>query len=124
MTELTRWPNNWGQITIVTTLAYWCILLARLWRYDVIHIFSADHVMNANLGEDLWRRLFLLGLHPDLIAGDVLVLLAAQDGDHVEGRTPRQGDRHHLDGLGPRSSLGIIQQPRTSSILPGRLTWR
>jgi L-malate glycosyltransferase len=29
--------------TIVTTLVYWSILLARLWCYDVIHIFSASY---------------------------------------------------------------------------------
>lgn len=29
--------------TIATTLAYWSILLVRLWCYDVIHIFSASY---------------------------------------------------------------------------------
>ena len=29
--------------TIVTSLYYWLILLARVWKYDVIHIFSASY---------------------------------------------------------------------------------
>ena len=29
--------------TIVTSLAYWLLLLARVWRYDVIHVFSASY---------------------------------------------------------------------------------
>jgi glycosyltransferase involved in cell wall biosynthesis len=29
--------------TIVTTIAYWSLLLARLWRYDVVHVFSASY---------------------------------------------------------------------------------
>src|SRR5687768_3847910 len=29
--------------TVVTTLAYWFMLVTRLWRYDVIHVFSASY---------------------------------------------------------------------------------
>lgn len=29
--------------TIATTLAYWSLLVARLWRYDVVHVFSASY---------------------------------------------------------------------------------
>jgi L-malate glycosyltransferase len=29
--------------TVVTSLHYWMLLLARVWRYDVIHIFSASY---------------------------------------------------------------------------------
>jgi L-malate glycosyltransferase len=29
--------------TITTTAAYWLLLLARLWRYDVVHVFSASY---------------------------------------------------------------------------------
>lgn len=29
--------------TAVTSLAYWMLLLARVWKYDVIHIFSASY---------------------------------------------------------------------------------
>ena len=29
--------------TVVTTLTYWALLLARLWRHDVIHVFSASY---------------------------------------------------------------------------------
>ncbi|MBC7909695.1 MAG: glycosyltransferase family 4 protein [Pyrinomonadaceae bacterium] len=29
--------------TIVTTLAYWALLLVRVWRYDILHIFSASY---------------------------------------------------------------------------------
>ena len=29
--------------TILTTLAYWTLLVTRLWRYDVIHVFSASY---------------------------------------------------------------------------------
>jgi glycosyltransferase involved in cell wall biosynthesis len=29
--------------TITTTAAYWALLLTRLWRYDVIHVFSASY---------------------------------------------------------------------------------
>lgn len=29
--------------TVVTTLTYWLLLLTRLWRYDVIHVFSASY---------------------------------------------------------------------------------
>jgi len=29
--------------TVATTLAYWFMLLTRLWRYDVIHVFSASY---------------------------------------------------------------------------------
>jgi glycosyltransferase involved in cell wall biosynthesis len=29
--------------TIATTLAYWSILVRRLWRFDVIHVFSASY---------------------------------------------------------------------------------
>ena len=29
--------------TIITTLTYWALLLTRLWRYDVLHVFSASY---------------------------------------------------------------------------------
>jgi glycosyltransferase involved in cell wall biosynthesis len=29
--------------TLATTTAYWLLLLARLWRYDVVHVFSASY---------------------------------------------------------------------------------
>src|SRR4051812_950699 len=29
--------------TITTSAAYWLLLLARLWRYDVVHVFSASY---------------------------------------------------------------------------------
>jgi hypothetical protein len=29
--------------TVTTSLAYWCLLAARLWRYDVVHVFSASY---------------------------------------------------------------------------------
>lgn len=29
--------------TVVTTAAYWLLLLTRLWRYDVVHVFSASY---------------------------------------------------------------------------------
>ena len=29
--------------TVATTAAYWLLLLARLWRYDVVHVFSASY---------------------------------------------------------------------------------
>src|SRR5262249_41882836 len=29
--------------TVTTTAAYWSLLLARLWRYDVVHVFSASY---------------------------------------------------------------------------------
>ncbi|HEX6048825.1 MAG TPA: hypothetical protein VFZ21_06145, partial [Gemmatimonadaceae bacterium] len=29
--------------TVVTTLTYWLLLVTRLWRYDVIHVFSASY---------------------------------------------------------------------------------
>jgi glycosyltransferase involved in cell wall biosynthesis len=29
--------------TVTTTAAYWGLLLARLWRYDVVHVFSASY---------------------------------------------------------------------------------
>ena len=29
--------------TLVTTLAYWTSLFTRLWRYDVVHVFSASY---------------------------------------------------------------------------------
>lgn len=29
--------------TVVTTIAYWTLLLARLWQYDVVHVFSASY---------------------------------------------------------------------------------
>ena len=29
--------------TILTTLTYWTLLVSRLWRYDVIHVFSASY---------------------------------------------------------------------------------
>jgi hypothetical protein len=30
--------------TIVTTLAFICLLLWRVWRYDVVHLFSASYL--------------------------------------------------------------------------------
>ena len=29
--------------TVVTTAVYWALLLARLWRFDVVHVFSASY---------------------------------------------------------------------------------
>jgi L-malate glycosyltransferase len=29
--------------TVLTTLTYWSLMLARLWRYDVVHVFSASY---------------------------------------------------------------------------------
>ncbi len=29
--------------TVTTTAAYWLLLVARLWRYDVVHVFSASY---------------------------------------------------------------------------------
>lgn len=46
--------------TIVTTLLYWGMLLARMWRYDVIHTFSASYYS------------YLLSALPPLVLGKVL----------------------------------------------------
>jgi L-malate glycosyltransferase len=29
--------------TVTTSIAYWALLIARLWRYDVVHVFSASY---------------------------------------------------------------------------------
>src|SRR5215208_6720671 len=29
--------------TVTTSVAYWALLLMRLWRYDVVHVFSASY---------------------------------------------------------------------------------
>ena len=39
-----RWLQRIKYVrTIVTSLYYWALLLARVWRYDVIHVFSASY---------------------------------------------------------------------------------
>jgi len=39
-----RWMQRIKYLrTIVTTLLYWLLLLARAWRYDILHIFSASY---------------------------------------------------------------------------------
>ncbi|HEX4899764.1 MAG TPA: glycosyltransferase, partial [Pyrinomonadaceae bacterium] len=39
-----RWLTRIKYVrTAVTTLLYWTLLLARAWRYDILHIFSASY---------------------------------------------------------------------------------
>jgi L-malate glycosyltransferase len=39
-----RWLQKVKYVrTVVTTLLYWWLLLTRLWRYDIVHVFSAAY---------------------------------------------------------------------------------
>lgn len=39
-----RWLQQIKYVrTLCTTLLYWALLLARVWRYDIVHIFSASY---------------------------------------------------------------------------------
>lgn len=58
--------------TAVTTLAYWWMLVTRLWRYDVVHVFSASYYS------------YLLSVAPAIIIGKLYgkkVLLNYRSGE-------------------------------------------
>ena len=55
--------------TVVNTLAYWAMAIARLWRYDVVHAYSASYysyllsVLPIILIAKLYRKKILLNYH-------------------------------------------------------------
>jgi hypothetical protein len=52
----------------------------------------------------------LIGLNPDLIASNFLVILLAENRDDIESRASSQPRRNQLDRLGPGASGRIVQQ--------------
>ena len=58
--------------TITTSVAYWALLVARLWRYDIVHVFSASYYS------------YLLAAFPAIIIGKLFgkrVLLNYHSGE-------------------------------------------
>lgn len=88
-----RWLQRIRYVrTLVTTLAYLCMLFARAWRYDIIHVFTASYYS------------YLLSAVPALLAGKLYgkqVILNYRSGeaaDHLThwpsaARTLRRADR-------------------------------
>jgi hypothetical protein len=60
--------------------------------------------------EYLGRTFGLIGFDSHLVSGDFLVILLAEDGDHVEARAPGQSGGDQFNRFRASASGGIVQQ--------------
>src|SRR5208282_2038284 len=80
--------------------------------------FKAGYYMvDSHCREYLGRAFRLIGFDPHLVTGDFLVILLAEDGDHVERRAPRQSSGNQFNRLWAGTSGGIVQQQDRKSVV-------
>lgn len=66
--------------------------------------------MNSDYREHLRGTLRLIRLDTHLISGDLLVILLAKHGDHIECSAAGQTGGDQFDRLRPRAARSIVQQ--------------
>src|ERR1043166_8145708 len=67
-------------------------------------------MMNPDRGEHLRRPLCLVSFHPHFVAGDFLVILLAEDRDHVESRASSKSGCNQFNRFRSGSPGTIVQQ--------------
>ena len=75
-----------------------------------VDIKAGDNVMNSDDREYLGRTFRLIGLDPHLVSGDLLVILLAQHGDHIESGAAGQTGGDEFNRLRPGPAGSIVQQ--------------